>query len=117
MAIKDIYKQAITALSNEKAQAVEQIKQKATQEIIVPHNSEVDKKLAEAIRELEEKHNKQVIALQNGFNAERQNFIDLATAEKKDFAEKTINAECELVRIEYDTAISHIREKMQEDEA
>lgn len=117
MAIKDIYKQAIASLSNEKAQKVEQMKQVAMREKIAPHNEEVDKKLAEAIKELTEKHNQTVLNLQSQFNAEKQRFIELADTEKKGFAEKTINAECELVRIEYETAIAHIREKLQEDEA
>lgn len=116
MAINDIYKQAINALSNEKAQKVEQKKQVAMQEKIAPHNAEVDKKLADAIKELTEKHNAEVLNLESKFNSEKQQFINLATEEKRDFAEKTINAECELVRIEYDTAISHLREKIQENE-
>ena len=116
MAIKDIYTQAINSLANEKAHAVDQIKQKVTAENIVPHNAEVDKKLNDAVRELTEKHNQNVQHLQATFNAEKQHLVDIATAEKKDYAEATINAECELVRIEYDSAISHIREKIQENE-
>lgn len=117
MAIKDIYRQAINSLTNEKAQNVEQIKQVVMREKVLPHNEEVDKKLAEALKELKEKLDQNVLTLQNQFNAERQRFVDMADTEKKGFAEKTINAECELVRIEYETAISHIREKLQEDEA
>lgn len=117
MAIIDIYKQTINALANEEKQKLEQIKEKATREKIIPHNAEVDKKLADAIKELTDKHNERVIALQAALNEERQKFVELANAEKRDFAEKTINAECELVRIEYDTAIAHIREKLQENEA
>ena len=116
MAIKDIYTNAITQLANEKAQKVEQIKQKVLQEKIAPYNAQVDKELAEAIKELTEKHNQKVIHLQSTFNAEKQRYIDLATADKKDYAEKTINAECELVRIEYEAHISHLREKLQENE-
>ena len=115
--INDIYKQAISALTAEKAQAEEKIRQKVMQEIIIPHNTEVDKKLAEATRELTEKHNNKILSIQNEFNAEKQRFVDLANAEKKDFAEKTINAECQLVRIEYEQAIDHIRVKLQENEA
>ena len=117
MAIKDIYRQAINSLTNEKAQKVEQINEVVMREKVLPHNEEVDKKLAEAIKELKEKLDQNVLTLQNEFNAERQRFVDMADTEKKSFAEKTINAECELVRIEYETAISHIREKLQEDEA
>jgi hypothetical protein len=117
MAIKEIYAQAITALANEKAQEVEKIKQKVTQEKIVPHNLEVDKKLADAIKELTEKHNKSILNLQTAFNEEKQKFIEMATAEKKDFAEATINAECECVRCEYDNAINYVRTKIQDNEA
>ena len=116
MAIKDIYTNAIAQLTNEKAQKVEQIKQRVLQEKVAPYNAEVDKELAEAIKELTDKHNQSVLNLQTKFNEEKQRFIDLASVNKKDFAEKTINAECELVRIEYETHISHLREKLQENE-
>ena len=113
MAIKSFYEATLNNVINEKNQAVERIKQKVTTEQIIPYNQKCDKELAEALKELNEKYAKKMQEIQAEHTQEKQALVDVANADKAEFANTVINTECETTRVFYDTEIAFIRERIQ----
>lgn len=113
MAIKSFYEQTLQHIVNEKAQAVEKIKQKVTQEKIIPYNQKCDTELANALKELNEKYTAKMQELQAELAKDKQALIDIATADKNEYANTVINTECEATRVFYDNEIAFITERIQ----
>lgn len=112
MAIKSFYEATLNNVVNEKNQAIEKIKQKVTTEQIIPYNQKCDKELAEALKELNEKYTKKMQEIQAELAKEKQSLVDIANADKAEYANTVISTECETTRLFYDNEINFIKERI-----
>ena len=113
MAIKDFIISTIKNIEGEKARAVEIAKQKAMQERVIPHNAEVDKQFNEAVGELTDKFNKEVAELKAKYETDKQGLAELATTNKTNFQNATINAVSTQVSIEYDSVLAELEKVLE----
>ena len=135
MAIKQYLDEAMQKVIAERDREVAVIKQKATQEKIVPHNAEIDNASNLAISKLQKEftdrtnaeqqahnarvtaeqqaHNERISALQKEFTEKKQEIVNAGIAEKDEFARNTINTETAPAMVKYDSAIAKIREQIQ----
>ena len=125
MAIKQILEKAMQDVVAERDREVIAIKQKVTQEKIVPHNAEIDSATNNAIAKLQKEfsekssaeqqaYNARVAQLQQEFTNKKQQIAEASIAEKEEFAKVTIATETAEVMVKYDSAIAKIREQIQE---
>lgn len=125
MAIKTFLEEAMQKMIAEKDREVAIVKQKCTQDTIVPHNAEIDNTSNTAIAKLQKEftdktsaeqqaHNARISQLQQEFTTRKQAIIDAGTAEKEEFARNTIATATAEIMVKYDSAIAKIREQIQE---
>lgn len=112
MAIKSFYEQTLNNVLNEKNQAIEKIKQKVTTEKIIPYNQKCDKELAEALKELNDKFAAEMQKVQAEHAKQKQSLVDIANADKAEYANTVITTECETTRLFYDNEINFIKERI-----
>lgn len=125
MAIKQHLEEAMQKIVAERDREVAVVKQKTTQEVIVPHNAEIDKASNTAIAKLQKEftektnaeqqaHNQRVVMLQQEFTNRKQEIIEAATAEKEEFSQTTLTTACAEIMFKYDSEISKVREQIQD---
>jgi hypothetical protein len=116
MAIKDHIHNSINAINSEKSRAIDVAKQKAMQDIIIPHNAEIDKQLNEAIAELTAEYNKDVAERKQKYEQDRQALIDMANHNKANFQNATINTVTTEVSMEYDQTLADLENVLKKHE-
>jgi hypothetical protein len=125
MAIKQYLEEAMQKVIVERDREVALVKQKCTQEKIVPHNAEIDTASNNAIAKLQKEftekssaeqqaYNARIAQLQQDFTKKKQEIVDAGKAEKEEFAKVTITTETAEIMVKYDSAIARIREQIQE---
>lgn len=116
MAIKDIITNSINSVNSEKARAVEVAKQKAMQEVVIPHNAEVDKQYNEAIKELTDEYNKDITERKQKFDNEKQALAEMAMHNKTNFQNATLNAVGTEVSAIYDGTLAELEDILKKHE-
>ena len=125
MAIKQFLEEAMNKVIIERDREVAIVKQKCTQEKIVPHNAEIDSACNNAIAKLQKEftdkssaeqqaHNARISALQQEFAEKKKEIADAGIAEKEEFAKVTIATDTAEIMVKYDSAIAKIREQIQD---
>lgn len=114
MSIKAHLEQAVKALEAEKEREVAIIKEKATREIIVPYNRQMDEARDKAIAEKQQTLNTTILAQQEQFKKEREELIALGEKKKEEHATATITTEAYSVTVKYDKAISKLNQQIEE---
>lgn len=102
------------SIETEKNRLVQQAKEKATREQVVPHNQEVDGLRDKALNELTAKYNENIKALQDAYSLDRQNIINKAEANKADFAKSALETATSLVVLECDQTIAKLQKLIEE---
>ena len=116
MAIKDIIMSSINSVNIEKGRAIDSAKQKATQEVVIPHNVEIDKQLNEAIAELTANYNKEVAEKKQKYEQEKQAMYDMAAHNKTNFQNATLNAVQQEVSALYDGTLAELEDILKKHE-
>ena len=116
MAIKDIITNSINGVVSEKNRAIETAKQKAMQEVVIPHNMEVDKQLNEAIAELTNQYNKDVAERKQKYEQEKQSLYDIASHNKSNFQNATLNSVQQEVSELYDGTLAELEDILKKHE-
>ena len=103
---------AVSQIENEKNSLIQQAKDKAMREQILPHNREVDGYLEKAVAELNENLSKDYAKLQEKFAIDKQALVEKAQKNKSEFAENVIATETASIVIECDTAIAQLQKQI-----
>ena len=114
MAIKQILENALKTIEGEKERAIATAREKATRESVIPNNAKVDSAKTAAIAELNEKLNQKIAALQNEFNASKQQIVEASEKSKSDFATATLETAASMVSLHYDKAITDLKKQISE---
>ena len=113
--IIDILRNCVKQLDNERQTQINLARDKATREIIAPHNAEKDNKRNLAIQELTADRDSRIKAIQEQYERDKQTLFSIGEQEKAKFAEVTIESETALVSIAYDSAIAELNKQIEKE--
>lgn len=113
MSIKAILEQTIKNLQAEEQREIAVIKERVTQEQIIPYNKEMDEARDKAILELQENLTKNIGALQANFASDKQKIIEANEKKKADNATSVIATETYSVQMVYEKATAKVREQLE----
>lgn len=124
MAINQILEKALQEMVAERDSKVTAVKQEITTHKIVPHNAQIDtasntaiaklqKEFAEKSSAEQQAYNQRVAELQQEFTEKKQAIIEAGKAEKEEFARVTIASDTAEIMVVYDKAIAKVREQIQ----
>lgn len=114
MSIKAHLEQAVKNLEAEKERVALAKKEEVTRDKIVPFNQEMDIARDKAISEKQSALNATIVAHQEQFAKEKKEIYDAAEKKKADNANTVIATETYTVTVEYDKAISKLKQQIQE---
>jgi hypothetical protein len=114
MAIKQYFETALRGIEQERERAISVAREKAMREKIVPNNATIDASRTEAINALTANLNKEISALQEKFNIEKQAIIEASEKKKSEFATATMETEASIVSVQYDAAINALKKQISE---
>ena len=114
MSIKVNFESLIKNLERERDNEVALIKDRATKEIIVPFNQEIDVARDKAIAEKQQELSANIMVLQEKFAKERQQIIEAAEKKKTDNANSVLATETYTVTGKYDKEITYLKERIAE---
>lgn len=102
----------VRRIENEKQTQINNAIEKATREIIAPHNTDKDSKRNLAIQELTSERDKSIKAINEKYEKDKQLLISMGEEEKAKFKDQTIASETAIVTVEYDTAIAELNKQI-----
>lgn len=112
MSIKAHLEQAIRSLEAEKNTVTNAVKDRVMREKVVPYNQEIDKARDSAIAEKQQLLNATITAQQERFAKEKQEMYDAGEKKKTENANAVITSETYSATVEYDKAISKLKEQI-----
>ena len=112
MSIKAHLETAVKALEAEREREVAIVKERVTREKILPFNQEMDLARDKAIAEKQQELTKSITAYQEKFAKEREEIIAAGEKKKAENANAVITTEAYTVTVNYDKAISQLKEQI-----
>lgn len=112
--IKPYLEEVVKKIEAERERQIEIVKERVTREKIIPFNQEIDKAREKAIAELQESLNAAIVAHQERFAKEKNSLIEAGERKKSENANTVITTEVGIVTIEYDRAITKLKEQIEE---
>lgn len=103
----------VKRIENERQAQINLAIDKATREIIAPHNTEKDSKRNLAIQELTAERDASIKAINEKYEVDKQLLINMGEEEKANFKEQTIASATAIVTIAYDSAISELNKQIE----
>lgn len=110
-----IYENAIAQIEATRQREIDAVRQRVTQEEIIPFNRDIDNSLRDAITELQMQHNAKIAQMQQAFDAEKAALSEAATKRKDSFAETAIATAVSVINANADTAIAHFKKFVSEE--
>lgn len=116
MNLIQLYKNSIAQIENDRNREMELVRQRVTQEQIIPFSRDIDNSHREAVAELQNKLNDQIIKLQKEFEEEKKYLAEAAAKKKEAFAENTISTACYEINKKADGAIAVFTKLIEQEE-
>lgn len=88
--LKQIIETAKAQVEAKRQQQIQEVRQRLIQEVIAPHNAEVDTLLRGALAEMQTAHAERIKQMNEQYEAERKALIARADADKTAFAEEAV---------------------------
>ena len=112
MSVETHLEQAIRNLEAENATVADATKDRVMREKIIPYNQEIDEARDNAVAERQATLNATIAAQQESFEKEKQQMFEAAEKKKSDNMNAVIASETYAVTVEYDKAISKLKEQI-----
>ena len=113
MSIQGILEQSIKNLQAEEEREIAVIRERVTQEKIIPYNKEMDEARDKAISELQNDLTASIQALQNKFAEDKQKIIEANEKKKAENATATVATETYSIQMRYERAIARLSNQLE----
>lgn len=112
--VKQIIENAIAQIETKRQQEIAAARQKANQEVIVPHNNEVDTLLRKAIEELQTAYTQRLSEMSRIQEQEKAALVGKADKDKREFAETAYAQAVAVINVSADNTIAKLRAMIEE---
>ena len=112
--IKSILENAINSLEARKSAEVEAKKREVIQTQVTPYNVEIDKALQNALVELTQKANAQIVAIQEKLQKDKEELAVMSVNKKKANEETVVATETSAICLKFDKEINKLKKQLEE---